>query len=149
MANKPSAFNPATVPPPPTTYSQVCVTPILPTAKLITLAGQVGIDPTTKTVPTSFLEQVKIAYENVHNCLKAANATPGDIVHVKHYIVRDSGVAELDAKDVVDRGWGELWMKFMDEMADGHRPPDTVLGVAALAKSNLLYEVEVLAVINE
>jgi len=48
----------------------------------------------------------------------------------------------------VERGWGPLWCEMMDKEADGHRPPDTVLGVASLAKKELLYEVEVWAVIH-
>jgi enamine deaminase RidA (YjgF/YER057c/UK114 family) len=48
--------------------------------------------------------------------------------------------------DVVDRGWGEIWMEFMDKEAGGHRPPDTVVGVASLAKKSLLYECEVWAI---
>jgi enamine deaminase RidA (YjgF/YER057c/UK114 family) len=39
-------------------------------------------------------------------------------------------------------------MAFMDKEADGHRPPDTVVGVASLAKANLLYECEVSAVLS-
>lgn len=36
----------------------------------------------------------------------------------------------------------------MDKEGEGHRPPDTVLGVAGLALPGLYYEVEVWAVIN-
>lgn len=68
---------------------------------------------------------------------------------VKHYIVKETGNAEVDRLDVVDRGWGELWMEFMDKTADGHRPPDTVVGVASLAKSDILYECEVWAIVNQ
>lgn len=45
----------------------------------------------------------------------------------------------------MERGWGEEWMEFMDKNADGHRPPDTVVGVASLALGKLLYECEVTA----
>lgn len=62
--------------------------------------------------------------------------------------MKESGDAEQDKKDVVDRGWGDLWIEFMDREADGHRPPDTVVGVASLAKKALLYEVEVWAMIS-
>lgn len=67
---------------------------------------------------------------------------------MKHYIVKDTVNKELSDKDVVDRGWGELWCEFMDREAGGHRPPDTVVGVASLATKDLLYEVEVLAIVN-
>lgn len=149
-SNKPHAFNPPNVPKPPPTYDQVCITPILPSAKLITLAGQTGLDPIPGvfSISPSFTEQARKTYETISSCLKAAGATPRDIVFVRHYIVKETGDPDLDGKDVVDRGWGELWMEFMDREAGGHRPPDTVLGVASLAKKALLYECEVVAIIN-
>jgi enamine deaminase RidA (YjgF/YER057c/UK114 family) len=148
-SSKPYAFNPPTVPAPPPSYSQVCITPLLPSAKLITLSGQDGSDvKNNDKVPVEFIAQVKVAYENVLNCLKAVDASPRDIVHVKHYIVKETGDPDLDRKDVVERGWADLWIEFMDKEADGHKPPDTVLGVAALATKELLYEVEVSAIVN-
>jgi enamine deaminase RidA (YjgF/YER057c/UK114 family) len=133
-SNKPYSFNPSTVVAAVPTYKQVAITPILPTSKLITLAGQCGIDPSTSNVPPStgdrakdFTAQAKQAYINVFNCLKAAGATPRDIIFVRHYIVKETGDASLDALEVVERGWGDLWCEFMDSEGEGHRPPDTVL----------------------
>lgn len=34
------------------------------------------------------------------------------IMKVKHYIVKETGDPAVDRLDVVDRGWGELWMDF-------------------------------------
>jgi enamine deaminase RidA (YjgF/YER057c/UK114 family) len=145
--SKPHAFNPPSVPTPPPTYSQVCVTAIQPTSKLITLAGQTGLQ-SDGTIASDIETQARHAYRAVHECLKAAGATPRDIVHVRHYIVKETGNSEKDKLDVVDRGWGDLWIEFMDREADGHRPPDTVVGVASLAKKALLYEVEAWALIS-
>lgn len=147
LSEKPRAFNPPNVPKPPPTYDQVCITPLVPTSKLITLAGQTGLQQ-DGTVPSDLREQARQAYIAVHNCLKAAGATPRDIIHVRHYIVKDTGNSELDGLDAVDRGWGDLWIEFMDTHGDGHRPPDTVVGVASLAKKELLYEVEAWALIS-
>lgn len=146
-SSKPHTFNPPSVPKPHPTYDQVCITPIVPSSKLITLAGQTGIRH-DGTISSDIKEQARGAYEAVHNCLKAAGATPRDIIHVRHYIVKESGNPELDAMDVVERGWGNVWMDFMDKEADGHRPPDTVVGVASLAVKELLYEVEVSALVS-
>jgi enamine deaminase RidA (YjgF/YER057c/UK114 family) len=153
--NKPHAFDPPAVTPAPETYRQVAITPIMPTSKLITLAGQCGLDPTTGKVPPSTSDrtkdlaaQAKLAYTNVLECLKAAGATPRDIIHVRHYIVKETGDAEVDVTEVVERGWGDLWIEFMDREGGGHRPPDTVLGVASLAKKYLMYEVEVWAIVH-
>ncbi|QDS75917.1 hypothetical protein FKW77_002817 [Venturia effusa] len=147
-SNKPQTFNPSTVAAPPPTYNQVSTTPLLPTTRLITLAGQTGILPSTGKPSPIHTEQYKQAYQNVLNCLRAVGATPRDIIHVRHYIVQESGDAELNKVPIVERGWGELWMEFMDREGGGHRPPDTVLGVAALAVPGLLYEVEVWAVVH-
>ncbi|CAE7200782.1 hypothetical protein P3342_010512 [Pyrenophora teres f. teres] len=146
-SNKPNGFNPPDVPQPPPTYSQVCVTPILPSSKLVTLAGQTG-RKLDGTIPSSINEQARVAYESINTCLAAAGATPRDIIHVRHYIVSVTGHAEVDAEDIVDRGWGELWMEYMDQSAGGHRPSDTVVGVASLAKKDVLYECEVTVLVN-
>ncbi|KAJ4299621.1 hypothetical protein N0V90_004867 [Kalmusia sp. IMI 367209] len=145
--NEPLVFNPPDIPQPPPTYSQVSVTPLLPTSKLITLAGQVGLDG--KGVAEGFDAQVKLAYRNILNTLKAAGATPRDIIHVKHFIVKDTGRVGVDSEDELTRVWGHHWIKFMDKEGEGHRPPDTVLGVACLATKELLYECEVWAIVHK
>jgi enamine deaminase RidA (YjgF/YER057c/UK114 family) len=147
-SNQPLAFNPLDVPAPPSSYKHVAVTPLLPSTKLITLAGMTGCDPVRTDNPKTVSEQAPIAYDNIKKALAAAGATPRDIVQVRHYIVKETGVLEVDKTDVVDRGWAELWTEFMDREADGHRPPDTVVGVASLAKSDILYECEVWAVVH-
>ena len=147
--DRPHAFNPEGVPKPPPTYNQACVTPIIHTSKLITLAGQTGITPETgKVASRSIAEQAQQAYKSVHAALRAAGGHPRDIIHVRHYIVTNTGDPEVDKIEVVERGWAEHWMAFMDREAHGHRPPDTVLGVASLALKELLYEVEVWALLH-
>lgn len=146
-SSKPHVFNPEDAPVPHETYSQVAITPILPTSKLITLAGQTG-RASDGTIPSDFATQAKDAYKAISTCLKAAGATPRDIIHVRHYIVDKTGNEELDSKEIVQRGWGPLWMEFMDREGGGHRPPDTVLGVASLADKGLHYECEVWAILH-
>ena len=146
--SKPHAFNPSNVPTPPPTYSQVSVTPLLPTSRLIALAGQVGLDGETNRVVEGFDAQVKLAYKNILNALKATGATPRDIIHVKHFIVKDTGRVGVESEDELTRVWGHHWVEFMDREGEGHRPPDTVLGVAALATKELLYECEVWALVH-
>jgi len=147
-SNKPQSFNPSNVAASPPTYNQVAITPLLPTSKLVTLAGQTGVDPTTgEQVSDEIVGQARQAYRNIANCLKAARASPRDIIHVRHYIV-DSGNMETNRIEVVERGWGDVWIEFMDREGEGFRPPDTVLGVASLAKRGILYECEVWAVVR-
>lgn len=121
--NQPRTFNPLGVPAPPPTYNHISVTPLLPTSKLITLAGLTGCDPGRTDNPATVPEQASIAYTKIKTCLAAAGATPRDIVQVKHYIVKETGDPNVDKFDVVDSGWGNLWIEFMDAEAGGHRPP--------------------------
>ena len=80
-SSKPQSFNPPDVATPPSTYNQVAITPLLPTSKLITLAGQTGVDPNTgKQVSDEIVGQARQAYKNIANCLKAAGASPRDII---------------------------------------------------------------------
>ncbi|EKD20292.1 uncharacterized protein L3040_007300 [Drepanopeziza brunnea f. sp. 'multigermtubi'] len=148
--NKPRAFNPPGVPLPPPTYSHVCITPLIPgSVDLVTLAGLTGFVPSDASSQTTIALQAPIAYSKIKKCLASAGATPRDVVQVKHYIVKETGDPEVDKLDVVDRGWGEAWIKFMDEEAAGHKPPDTVVGVASLAVTGLLYECEVWAIVRK
>lgn len=129
-------INPPTVHPPRPIYSHVQTVPISPTATLITIAGQIGVDPSTNSVPDTFAEQVTVALANLGRCLSAAGATPADIIKVQHFVVN------LDPEDT---SRADAYVKFMG----GHRPPSTLLGVAALATPNLLYEVEAMAIVQK
>lgn len=135
----PHVFNPTTHIPFHPSYSHICSTPLLPTSKLITIAGQIGRfgDPSSgNTTPSSFLEQVSIALQNVQTCLEAAGAKKTDIVQVKQYVV---DIAGHDYKGRV-----ELYVEWMG----GHKPPSTLIGVQGLATKELLYEIEVMAVVS-
>lgn len=117
-------------------YSHISTVTLHPTSKLISIAGQIGHDSTTKSTPASLAEQVELALANVQKCLDAAGAKKTDIVSVRQYVVN---VLEHDyAKRV------ELYEKFMD----GHKPPSTLIGVQGLAKKEFLYEIEVTAVVT-
>ena len=128
-------LNPSNVAQPTPTYSHVLKCPISPTASLITVAGQIGVDSTTNTVPPTMGEQVECALTNLDNCLKAAGATAKDIIKVTHYIVN---------YDPSDRSRIEPYFKLMGD----HRPPSTLVGVATLAQKELLYEIEAMAIVT-
>lgn len=131
----PQTFNPASVPAPRPSYSHICTTPLSPTTKLITVAGQIGIDPTTSTVPASFAAQVSAALTNLGACLAAAGATTRDVVKVTQYVVD---------YDPTERARASLYGEFMGD----HRPPSTLVGVACLAEPELSYEIEAMAVVT-
>jgi enamine deaminase RidA (YjgF/YER057c/UK114 family) len=81
MANGslPHAFNPDSLTTPPPTYRQVCITPIKPTTKMVTLAGQTGIRK-DGTIADNIVSQAADAYIHVCRSLEAAGATMRDIV---------------------------------------------------------------------
>ncbi|OCT48310.1 L-PSP endoribonuclease family protein [Cladophialophora carrionii] len=129
-------INPADVRTPPSIYSHVQVTPISPTSSLVTIAGQIGVPPNSAAAASTFAEQVEIALDNLRKCLAAVGATPADIIKVTHYVVN------LDPKD---KSRLEAYTKFIGD----HRPPATLVGVAALAWPDLLYEVEAMAIVQQ
>ncbi|KAK5731429.1 hypothetical protein LTR17_011391 [Elasticomyces elasticus] len=127
-------FNPPQVHSPQPTYSHVCITALGNGTRLLTLAGQIGMDPETGTIPSTFGNQVKFALMNVGKCLEASNAKVTDIVRVQQFVV------DLSSQDSSRE---QAYAKFMG----AHRPPSTLIGVSSLAQKALLYEIEVTAVV--
>ncbi|KAF7563524.1 hypothetical protein G7046_g559 [Stylonectria norvegica] len=119
------------------TYSHISTTTLCTSSKLIAIAGQVGHNSATGETPAAYVSQIELALSNLAQCLRTAGATTQHIIQVRQYIVN------LPAQD--SRARAELYLNFMGD----HRPPATVIGVDCLAKEDLLYEIEVLAVVNE
>lgn len=118
------------------TYSHISSIPISATHKLISFAGQVGGDSSTRHVPSTLGEQVAVALSNVDKCMAAAGATKADIIQVRQYVVN------LLPQDPVRASLYTQWL------GDGIKPPSTLLGVQSLAAPELLYEIEVVAVVE-
>lgn len=129
-------INPATVHEAWPTYSHVQVTTISSTCTLITIAGQVGVDAKTGKIPSTVNEQFELALNNLSKCLESAGATPANLIKLNHYVV------DLDPNDT---SRSEILLKFMA----GHRPPGTLVGVAALAHPELFYEVDAMAIVEK
>lgn len=134
-------FSPETCPPFAPTYSQVSIIPISPTTKLITLAGQIATSKDGFSTPLSFPDQVRSALSNVDKCLTAAGATKANIFAVRQYVV---GLGKLSDEDKMAR-----WRIYTEWLGDGMEkpPPSTLVGVESLAGRELLFEVEVQAVV--
>jgi len=108
---------------------------------MVYCAGQVGADVNGK--PAVGLEaQVKLAFENVTECLKAAGASLRDIIKITFYIVGWN--AEEDGLN-----FGRPLMEFLTDQLGVHRPPSTLLSVAALAKPEWKFEVDCVAAVKE
>lgn len=125
-------FSPATVFSQPS-YSHIGV--VNGPAKVIYLAGQIGRD-LKGNIPHKFEDQVRLAYQNLDTCLKAAGATPKDIVRLTYYIVNYAATNRAHAK-------------VMGEFLGSHAPPTTLIPVEALAAPGVLFEVEATAAIHE
>lgn len=94
------------------------------------------MDAKTGKIPTTLNEQFELALNNLGKCLESAGATPANLIKLNHYVV------DLDANNT---SRSEILLKFMA----GHRPPGTLVGVAALAHLKLLYEVDAIAIIEK
>lgn len=130
----PITFNPPGVAPPSKpTFSHVS-TFTIGRAKIITVAGQIGI-AADGTIPPTLTEQVENAIRNVKLCLAAAGATQHNIMTVTHYVVN---------YDPTEKTRQELWAEFLD----GATPPGTLVPLEKLAGPGLLFEVEVMAVVE-
>lgn len=138
-SSKPTHINPPGHPPFSPYYSHVSIAPITVGSKLIHFAGQIGYDPVTELTPPDFASQIAIALANVDKCLHAASAAKDDIVHVRQYI---PGLATLDPADKKIRS--QLYSEYMGD----NRAPVTLIGVQSLATPELLFEIEVVAVVN-
>ncbi|MGW4646549.1 RidA family protein [Kitasatospora sp. NPDC004289] len=103
-------------------------------AELVLVAGQYGSGPDGAVVPGGFEEQVRQAFRNLATALAAHGLGLGDVVRIRTYVV-DHDFARLGAvSGAVKEGWGD-------------RPPvQTLIGVAALAAPDVLFEVEAEAV---
>ena len=117
------------------TYSHISSVPVSSTSKLLSFAGQVGHDSETGKTPESLAEQVELALANVDKCLTAAGATKEDIISVRHYVVN---------LQPVDPARGRIYSAWIGD----NKPPSTLLGVQHLAVPELLYEIEVMAVVS-
>lgn len=116
-------------------YSHVASIPLSSTSRLVIFAGQIGRDSSTRQIPETLSEQVIIALKNVDICLSAVGGKRTDIVQVRQYIVN---------LHPVDKSRVNLYREWMGD----HSPPSTVVGVQSLALEDLLYEIEVTAVVN-
>jgi monoamine oxidase len=102
---------------------------------LIYTAGQVGRDK-NGVAPKSYEEQVRLAFQNLQECLVAAGATPADIVKLTYYIVDYSPKNRYHAK-------------VLEEFLNGHRPPSTLIPITHLARPEYKFEIEAVAAIRD
>lgn len=103
--------------------------------RLVALAGQAALDAEARPVAGSFDEQVRLTFANVRAALAAAGCGPEHTLSVRIHVV---GLCPEKIEPIK--------AALFDLFGTDDPPPDTLLGVAALAMPELEIEVEVLAV---
>lgn len=111
-------------------YSHIVSAP----GEQVFIAGQYGSDESGHVVYPDFAEQVARAFGNLRTALAAVGLGPSDVVRIGTYVVgHDERKLEVLLKEL-HATWGtEL-------------PAQTLIGVAALALPDMLFEVDAVAV---
>jgi 2-iminobutanoate/2-iminopropanoate deaminase len=104
-------------------------------SRVLLISGQIGVDP-DGGVPSEFSDQCDRAMTNVEELLAAAGMTISDIAKVNYYLTRSEDLPSLS--EARNRRW-----------KSDAPPAVTTLVVAALARPELLVEIEVTAVSRE
>lgn len=127
-------INPIGVFDPSAIYTHIVVPP---PGRVVFFAGQWGATVDGTLVEGGFNAQVSQAFTNVRVLLTHVGIGPGEVTKVVHYVVG----LDQDKRSAVHRVVGSIWGDV--------RPASTLLGVAALARQEMLYEVDVHAVIPD
>jgi len=101
-------------------------------SRLYYLAGQVGVKPDGSFPPT-VEEQMQVCYDNVDAILKDSGLAWTDVVRVKTLVVASEMERYQAAREEVRR------------RTSNPPPASTLIGVACLARPQILIEVEVIA----
>ena len=131
-------FNPPNVPDPQPQFSQVNTFNLRGPAKIVAITGQLAIQPDGKSpTPEKFEDQVRLALQNLGNCLEAAGASKRDIFKVTHYVVDFDFEKQNPAK------------VFIDWLGIDHRPASVMMPVQRLAGPGWHYEIECWAIVPQ
>lgn len=106
---------------------------IVEPSRLAFISGQVAWKAGGGAVPSDLVQQADLVIANARTALRAAGATPADLVMVRVYVV-DLTPERLQA-----------FMPILLTFLDGARPSLTGIGVAALAGPELQLEIEMVA----
>ncbi|MEU6918428.1 RidA family protein [Streptomyces olindensis] len=103
------------------------------TGPVVSIAGQVAFDESGKVVgPGDPAAQARQAFENLRRCLRAVSADFRDVLSLNIYV---TDIAHMPAIRAA-----------RDRVIDPHRPPAaTAVQVGALARPELLLEIQALA----
>lgn len=107
--------------------------------RTIYIAGQTSYDEQQNFVDGSFALQVEQSMKNLKKVLHAANASTQDVVMIHLYVKNYQRNEHLD-----------VLMDLLKKNFPGEKlPASTLIGVQSLAKDNMLFEIEAIAVIPD
>ena len=129
--------NPPNIHAPAPTYSHIATVPISDNVTFATFAGQIGMDP-NGNVPSNYHRQVEIALENLDKCLASVGCGPDSIVRLMMFVVGLGNEENEKIRKSLYRAW----------LGGRTPPPDTLIGVAALATPDLLFEIEATVIVR-
>ncbi|GHI88709.1 RidA family protein [Streptomyces xanthophaeus] len=111
-------------------YSHIVSAP----GEQVFVAGQYGSDESGHVVSEDFAEQVAQAFANLRTALAAVGLGPADVVRIGTYVVaHDQEKLEVLLNELHATWGAEL-------------PAQTLIGVAALALPDMLFEIDAVAV---
>jgi enamine deaminase RidA (YjgF/YER057c/UK114 family) len=118
--------------PQPVGYSHVALIP--PGSRLVWLAGQVPLTADGSLAPGEWEGQTRQVMENIGTALQAGGASWDDLFKLTIYVVDMAGLPTIRA--------------VRDEFVNVERPPtSTLVQVVALARPDLLLEIEAVAAV--
>ncbi|KAF0847212.1 RidA family protein [Nocardia caishijiensis] len=100
---------------------------------LVFVSGQYGSDADGAVVSGDFAEQVKRTFDNIATALAAHDLDLGHVVALRTYVVNHDVTKLGPIAGAVAEHWGTT------------PPTQTLIGVAALATPDVLFEVEAVA----
>ena len=104
-------------------------------SELLYIAGQGGADENGNY--GSFVEQMERAFASLDTILKAAGATPADVVKITILSVEHSE----QKLNLISQKRRSFWL--------GNKPTSTLIPVPRLASDGMLFEIDAIAVINK
>jgi 2-iminobutanoate/2-iminopropanoate deaminase len=104
-------------------------------AKIVYIAGQLGLDGSGELVGSDFQAQVEQAFQNLKAALTAVGAGPEHIVKINNYIV-DIGKNLPLFREVRNR-----------HLNMAAPPASTTVGVPELARAGALFEIEAIVML--
>ncbi|KAK9368242.1 Endoribonuclease L-PSP/chorismate mutase-like protein [Lipomyces kononenkoae] len=126
-------------------YSSYTSVPVSSTSTLVTISGQVAVDPDTGETPTTLSAQIDLCLSRISACLEHAGARKIDITRFMYYITQ-RGIEEVDAANGKGAALKLVGGK-VGQWLDGHRPASCFLRVFGMSDDKFLCEFECMAVV--